>query len=500
MATPPLLYQVNTRILLNERARELGRPATLDDVPDAWIDGVAARGFGWLWLLGLWQTGSAGREVSRLHPGIREESLRVLPDLCEADIVGSPFAIRSYETHADFGGDAALGRLRGRLSARGLRLIADFVVNHVAPDHPWLDEHPEWLISGTAADLAEAPGNWTRRPAGPAGRETILAHGRDPYFPGWADTLQLNLRHPGCREALMEELVALSRKCDGLRCDMAMLAQADVFGKTWGDRALPSDSALPAGGAFWPEAIARVKAERPDFAFLAEAYWGREDSLLAEGFDYAYDKRLYDRLRDGEAPAVREHLRADAAFQDRCVRFLENHDEPRAAAAFPPDRHRAAALFTCLVPGLRLFHEGQFEGRQARASVHLGRRLMEPAREEWRRFYARLLGILARPEIREGGWSPAEPGPAWDGNPTTGNFLACVWNRLGLPGLFVVANFAPVQGQCRVRLDTAGFAAADLRFRDLLSDAYYVRKAKEVAGEGMYFDLPPWGHHAFEIL
>lgn len=503
MPRPPLLYQLNTRVLLGERARALGRPATLDDFDDAFLDGIADRGFGWVWCLGLWQTGEAGRRVSRTDPGLREEAARTLPDLAEEDIAGSPFAILAYRTHADFGGDAALARLRARLAVRGIGLIADFVVNHVAPDHPWLASRPEWFVCGDARDLAEAPRDWMRLPAGAAGGEAVIAHGKDPYFPGWADTAQLNLLHPACREALMAELAGLAARCDGLRCDMAMLAQADVFPRTWGERAAPADGALPAAGSFWPEAIGRVKAVRPDFLFLAEAYWDREGSLLREGFDYAYDKRLYDRLREGPAEAVREHLRADPGFQERSARFLENHDEDRAAAAFAPGRHRAAALVAYLTPGLRFFHEGQLEGRRAKVSMHLGRRPEEPAGPESREleaFYAGLLAALKRPEIAEGRWTLCEPRAAWDGNATAGQFLAFAWNRLGLPGLFAVVNFGPSRGQAYVRLDLAGAGRDAIRFRDLLSVADYRRSAAEVSGPGMYFDLPPWGCHLFEIL
>ena len=484
----------------------MGRPATLDDFPDAFLDDIADKGFGWVWCLGLWQTGEAGRRISRSDPGMREECVRALPDLADSDITGSPFSILAYRTHADFGGDAALARLRQRLADRGMGLIGDFVVNHVAPDHPWLASHPEWFILGTGRDLADSPRDWTRLPVGPAGSgavEAVIAHGKDPYFPGWADTVQLNLRHPGCREALMVELAGLAERCDGLRCDMAMLAQEDVFLRTWGARAEPADGALPAGGSFWPEAIRRVKAAHPGFLLLAEAYWNREDSLLREGFDYAYDKRLYDALRSGRADAVRDHLRADPANQERFLRFLENHDEPRAAAVFPPERHLAAALLTYLVPGMRFFHEGQLEGHRIKVSMHLGRRPEEPPGPESRALqalYARLLDILKRPEFAEGRWTLCEAAAAWEGNHTADQFVAFAWNRLGLPGLFAVVNFGPARGQCRIRLDLGGRALESVRMKDLFSEAYYVRRTAEVAGPGMFFDMDPWQCHLFEIL
>lgn len=503
MPASPLLYQINTRILLTERSLELGRPASLDEVSDAFLDGLAGLGFRWIWFMGLWQTGEAGRRVSLAHPGLREEYARVLEDFTEEDVCGSPFAVRDYRTHEDFGGDGALRRLRSRMAARGLKLVADFVVNHVAPDHAWLAEHPEWFILGTERDLAASPENWTRLPAGPSRREAVVAHGRDPYFPGWPDTLQLNLRHPACREALMGELARIAGLCDGLRCDMAMLAQEDVFLRTWGDLSLPRDGAPPAGGPFWPEAIGRVKRAAPDLLFIAEAYWDREWALQEEGFDYAYDKRLYDGLRQGRARSVRDHLLAAPSFQERSVRFLENHDEPRAAAVFPADMHRAAALVAYAAPGLRFFQEGQLSGSRFRASVHLRRRRQEAPQPEWDAFYSTLLAALRRPGLMDGRWSLGGLRPAWEGNATWDQFLAFAWNRMDPPGpatLLAVVNYGPSRGQCYVRLDTAGFPGETLRFRDLFSEACFEREFRELSAAGMYFDMPPWGFHLLEIL
>ena len=160
----PALFQVNTRVRLWELGQQLGlgRRATLDDVPDASLDAFAAAGFDIIWFLGVWQTGPAARQVSATNADLLAEYHRVLPDFRDADVVGSPFAVRDYHVHADFGGDAALARLRERLRARGLRLMLDFVPNHVAPDHAWVDEHPDFFIEGTAEQLASQPKNWRR--------------------------------------------------------------------------------------------------------------------------------------------------------------------------------------------------------------------------------------------------------------------------------------------------------------------------------------------------
>ncbi len=171
----PLLYQINTRVWLADLSRALGRPATLDDVPDADLDGLVAAGFDLLYLLGVWQTGEAGRRVSRNNLEWREEFAQVLPDLSEDDICGSCFAITGYTVAARLGGDDALARFRARLRQRGLGLILDFVPNHTAPDHPWTLDHPEYYIRGSEEDLAREPQNYCRRGGGETPGEQYAA-------------------------------------------------------------------------------------------------------------------------------------------------------------------------------------------------------------------------------------------------------------------------------------------------------------------------------------
>ena len=166
---------------------------------------------------------------------------------------------------------------------------------------------------------------------------------------------------------------------------------------------------------------------------MAEVYWDLEWTMLQQGFDYAYDKRLYDRLREGHARPVREHLYAGLDYQDKLARFLENHDEPRAAATFAPGMHEAAAIITFLSPGLRFFHQGQFEGRRKRISPHLVRAPQEPVDEALRQFYDGLLAVLRQPVVRDGQWRLLECVPAWEGNGTWDGFIAWSLGGAGRP-------------------------------------------------------------------
>jgi glycosidase len=490
------LYQINTRVVLQERGVALGRPASLDDVEDRVLDEIAERGFSWVWLLGVWQTGPAGRAISRSNRSLVEAWRRLMPDLREDDITGSPFAITGYETHRDFGGDAALDRIRDRLARRKLQLMLDFVPNHTAPDHPWVAAQPAYYVHGSEEDLARSPQNYTR--ARTSRGEAILAYGRDPYFDGWSDTLQLNYRHAGFREARIAELGTIADRCDGVRCDMAMLLQPEIIQRTWGDRSRPADGSPPKDNPFWPEAIAAIKRRHAGFTFVAEVYWDMEWELQQAGFDYTYDKRLYDRLVADVATPVREHLMADAGFQQRSLRFIENHDEPRASAVFAPGAERAAATVALLARGLRLVHEGQVEGRKVHVSMHLGRRPAEPVDVDLRAFYGRLFQVLRRPEVREGEWRLCSCRPAWDGNPTAAQFIVATW-QAGEQRLVVAVNYAAGQGQCYVPLDLTGLAGRDFRLVDILGSAEYRRQGNELAGKGLYLDMPPWGHQVFAL-
>ena len=481
----PALFQVNTRAYLSELGFGLGRAATLDDVPEADVERWAAQGFDLVWLLGVWQTGEAGRRVSRANAEWRKEFEATLPDLREDDIAGSGFAIAGYTVAGRLGGTAALARLRERLRLRGLRLMLDFVPNHTALDHPWVDEHPDYYVRGTEEDLAKAPANYVRvhRTRG----DLILAHGRDPYFPGWPDTLQLNYANPALQEAMIGELLTVSGQCDGVRCDMAMLVLPDVVERTWGRPAPP----------FWPEATRRVRERVPGFCFMAEVYWDLEWLLQQQGFDYTYDKRLYDRLKEGHARPVREHFHADLHFQEKLARFLENHDEPRAAATFPDDRHEAAAVLTYLSPGLRFFHQGQLEGRTRRISPHLCRAPDEAANLRLAGFYDRLLGVLRRPALGDGDWRMLPCGVAWDGNPTWDNYVACSWQLGDGERLIVGVNAGEVRSQCFVRLPFRDLEGRQCRLEDLLGGAVYVRDGSDLQTWGLFLDEPPWKAQVF---
>lgn len=483
----PSLYQINTRVWLTALSRKLARHATLDDITDVELERLAGLGFDWIWLLSVWQTGPAAQAISRANDQWRHEFAETLPDLREEDIAGSGFAIQSYTVHRDLGSATALAGLRQRMRERGLKLMLDFVPNHMAPDHPWIDEHPEFFVHGSETDLTRSPRNYCRVQTknGPL----VLAYGRDPYFDGWPDTLQLNYGNQDLQQAMIGEMERIAGQCDGVRCDMAMLVLPEVFERTWGIPAQP----------FWPKATRQVRDRFPEFCFMAEVYWDMEWTLQQQGFDYTYDKRLYDRLRDGQARPVREHLMADIDFQNHSARFLENHDEPRAASTFPPEVHEAAAVITFLAPGLRFFHQGQFQGRRKRISPHLARGPEETVDQRLEMFYDRLLAVLRDPVVRDGTWRLLECRQAWEGNWTSDCFVASSW--IGQDGgkCLVAVNYSDHHSQCYVPIPWPMLEGQMWLLHDRMGAALFERSGIDLAAKGLYLDLPAWTYHVFSM-
>ncbi|SPE23893.1 Alpha amylase, catalytic region (fragment) [Candidatus Sulfopaludibacter sp. SbA3] len=254
-------------------------------MPPAEWDSLADYGFDAVWLMGVWERSPAGIAIANRNRGLLDEFRRALPDFHPLDNVGSPYCVRRYVADQLLGGPQGLSAARKELAKRGVRLILDFVPNHVAPDHAWANDHPEYFIQGSDEDLANAPAAYLRV------AERVIACGRDPYFPAWPDVLQLNAFHPGLRQAVRDTVTSIADQCDGIRCDMAMLLENPIFERTWGARA----GERPAT-EYWAEVIPAMKRSYPDFLFMAEAYWDREWDLQQQGFDFCYDKRLYDRL------------------------------------------------------------------------------------------------------------------------------------------------------------------------------------------------------------
>jgi hypothetical protein len=271
-----------------------------------------------------------------------------------------------------------------------------------------------------------------------------------------------------------------------------MLMINDIFQRTWGERA----GSRPAG-EYWPMLIDAVRKDHPGFIFMAEAYWDLEWQLQQQGFDYCYDKKLYDRMEHGEAEGVRQHLLADAAYQQQMVRFIENHDEPRAAVTFADGKARATAVALLTLPGARLLHEGQFEGLKVRLPVFLGRRPFEPVERDLVTFYGRLLKATGGDLFRNGEWSLCERS-GWPDNQSCRNVLVWCWVREHERCL-VVVNFSVEPSQALVRMPLDDLRGGTWRLNDVLSGDLFDRSGNDMRDAGLYVDLNPWQCHVFQI-
>ena len=486
-AKHPVIHEINAWVWLNDLSRKCGRAVDFSCVPPEEWDRIAAGGFDAVWFMGVWERSPAGIAIAQRNAGLLDDFRRALPDFVPEDNVGSPYCVRRYVVDPRLGGTQGLAAARAALRERGMRLILDFVPNHVAPDHPWVGEHPEYFVHGSADEAAREPASFV------AAGGKFFACGRDPYFPAWPDVLQLNAFQPGLRQAVIDTVADIAAQCDGVRCDMAMLMLNTIFERTWGEQVGPK----PAED-YWRAIIPAIKAGQPDFKFIAEAYWDLEWELQQQGFDYCYDKKLYDRLEYSDAESVRLHLLADDAYQQKMLRFIENHDEPRAAKAFPEAKGRAAAVAMMTLPGGKLLHEGQFEGFKVRLPVFLGRRPDEPVDQGLATFYARLLDAVNRDAFRNGDWRLCERS-GWPDNQSCIGLLAWQW-QMGGERYLVAINYQQSVAQARIHPAWGDLRGRSWRLADRLSDASYDRDGAEMADVGLYVDMAPWQFHLFQLI
>jgi glycosidase len=482
----PVVYEINTWVWLGELNRKYQRVVDLATVPEQEWDAIASHGFDAVWFMGVWERSPAGIAIANQNKGLLENFRRALPDYRSEDNVGSPYCVRQYVVDGHLGGPKGLAAARSMLRERGLRLILDFVPNHVAPDHPWVMNHPEYFIQGNADDARNDPASFVE-----AGGK-VFACGRDPYFPAWPDVLQLNAFQPGLRQAVIETVAAIARQCDGIRFDMAMLVLNDIFERTWGARAGQKPD-----NDYWRTVIPAIMAQYPEFSFIAEAYWDLEWELQQHGFDFCYDKKLYDRMEHGDAENVRLHLLADLSYQQGMVRFIENHDEPRAAATFPDGKGRAAAVAILTLPGARLLHEGQFDGLKVRLPVFLARRLAEPVDQDLAAFYENLLKETRSDLFRNGDWRLCERS-GWPDNQSCRNILTWFWVK-DSDRYLIVVNFSDVISQALIRVPWDELREKMWRLDDRLSGETFERSGNDMRDAGLYVELGPWGCRIFRF-
>lgn len=439
MRTNPHILEINTRSWLRRLADENGRPFTLSDIPEEFLERVKNLGFDAIWLMGVWQESPSARTIARNSQDIQAQVRAVNPNFNEEDITASPYAVYDYVVDSSLGGNEALAHLRNRLREKGILLLLDFVGNHMALDCPAVTEHPEFFINtGTQAPAIHKDWFFQNK------NGVYIAHGRDPYFAPWTDTAQINYFNPQAREFMLANLRRVADMCDGVRCDMAMLALNKVHRDTWWEfigGELPKEE-------FWFQALENIREDHPEFVFIAEVYWGLEWEIQEMGFDYTYDKVLYDRLRFSTPEDIKGHLRAEHLYQMRSIRFTSNHDEEESLKAFGREKSLAASVIIATLPGARMFHLFQILGRNVRMPIQYAHDEF-PVAQEIRSYYHKLFKIASAPAFHGGQWSIV--GVESAGDDSFRNILSWQWKQMNT-GKLVVINFSNAPAQAHVSL------------------------------------------------
>jgi len=481
----PLCLEINCRPWLRQLSDRLQRPATLGSVPDECLQEWEDAGFTHVWLMGVWSIGPRARQVALDDRNLQDTLDRLLPGWKADTVCGSPFAPNAYRVPDSLGGEDGLRQFRSQLANHQLRLILDFIPNHVGIDHPWVTEHPDYFVQSPTP----APG--TFEISTPQG--TIwIAHGKDPNFPPWIDTAQLDYRCVATHRAVARAFDSVAKRCDGVRCDMAMLLLREVFEQQWKEFPCPQPAAE---GEFWANLIRHARHAHPDLLLMAEAYWNLEPRLQELGFDFTYDKKLYDHVVAREPAAVRRHLsETPPPALSAGVHFIENHDEPRIASLLHLPEHRTAALTILGLPGFRLLHERQLFGARHFQPIHINQPIPEMPDAEITAFYRHLLHALRASSVGQGHAELLQTRPAWPDNLSNENFVVIQWRSEIADFDLVVINLAAHRCQCYVQLTAPGLAQRNWSMTDLLGPEEYRRYGDDLEQQGLYLDVA--GHAA----
>ncbi|MFX0075140.1 MAG: alpha-amylase family glycosyl hydrolase [Candidatus Hermodarchaeota archaeon] len=481
----PKIYEINTWPWLTNLSDKLGHNIKLNDIPiDLLYQAVSF--FDVVWLMGVWERSPMGKEIAMNHEGLQEEYRKAIRYFNNQDVVGSPYSVYYYHVSSQLGGSDALKTFREDLEAHGVLLILDYVSNHVSIDHLWTLEKSNVFIRATLNDMMRKPYDYF------SVGDRVYAHGRDPNFPPWTDTVQINAFSTEARTKAINTLLSIAQQCDGVRCDMAMLMTNKVFSKTWGEKA-----GTPLEKEYWDEIITNVREKYPEFKFIAEVYWDMERDLIQQGFDYCYDKRLYDYLTSFNVKSIKNHLKAEFDYQSKLLRFIENHDEARAVSVFGTEASKAASIICSTLPGASLIYEGQTRGSKIKLPVQLGRGPIEEENEEITKHYNKLLRIIPRREFNNATWALCETKPVGDDS-SYNNIISYQWKSDDLR-ILITVNYCSFFSKAHIIIDNISYGTDNWRFTDLLTWNEYRYKGEDLSRNGLYVELESWKSHIFRL-
>lgn len=486
MRTNPHVLEISAHRWFNKIERDLGRKITLADIPEKYLFEIKAAGFDALWLMGIWEESLTSRQIARTDAPINNYIKKLVPDYKREDIFGSPYSICSYKVDKKFGDRTSLLKFKEKLNENGLSLILDFVGNHFSVDHPLTWQEPDLFISSKKEPsdkelfYQNKNGVW-------------IAHGKDPYYAPWTDSAQLNLFNPKTRQMLMQALLEICPLCDGLRCDMVMLMLNKVHKEIWGKYI---NYEMP-GEEFWPQAIRTIKEKFPSFSFVAEVYWGLESEVQDLGFDFTYDKILYDRLLFSNPPQIAAHLSAEHLYQKKTLRFIANHDEEAPIAAFgSKQRSFAAAVVAYTLSGGRLFTSSQLYGVKHRLPIQYVPSAIY-SDEEVLSFYKKMLGIINHPCFHGGQWF-LKTASSYDGKDLSHqNILTWMWTQ-NTTCKVVVINYSNQRSKFKLFMDKLP-KTQDICLKDEFLNTFLMVPYDDLKNNGLTLDFAPYDFKIFSV-
>lgn len=484
----PHMIQLDTLTWLMQMHRQSALKVRLIDVPNHEWEELRSRGFDLIWLMGIWERSTEARRKSLEQPWI-QDYLRELSETSQEVVEASPYAVKSYSPDSRIATFSELKIVRERMNEFGLRLILDFVPNHTATDHEWIQTDPDLYVR------TEMNQGTSERFDGFFTQHHKVAFGKDPHLDPWTDTAQLDYRLLKTHQKMTDTLLEISQYCDGVRCDMAMLVCNDVFSKTWSE--IPS-SGVESVGEFWTGAIKRVQDQHQHFILIGEVYWGLESRLVEFGFDYCYDKGFYDALRSAN-PQILSQLIAimEETRKTHGLRFTENHDEERAVSIFGRNKSLAAAVIVWTLPGLRFLQAGQEHGFKYRKPVQILIGKNESIDAECKLFYEKLLSFSDDSVLHQASFSVLQPQSVDREDQTYLNLLAWSWSREKQWSV-VVINYSEEVAVARLpmKLKTRYTTTEIL---DYVDGSLYNRDVDQMISPGMFIKLNPWQVHLFSF-
>jgi alpha amylase-like protein len=483
----PHLYEINAWAWLTQLSARLGRNIDLATVPDAVWDVLAQLGFDAVWLMGVWQRSPISRSITLEDPANFPNFERALPGFSPAEVVGSPYSVMQYVPDPRIGSWEALDGTREKLHSRKMALFLDFVGNHTARDNPWIHDHPEFYVQCSHQDFQNNPSLFFQANTAQGPRYIALA--KDPYFPPWTDVAQLNHFQPEMRAAHLAQLRVIGQHCDGVRCDMAMLLLNEIFEKNWSH--LVGNTPSPVK-EFWTE----VREAVPDLTLLAEAYWGTEPRLIDLGFSFAYDKTLYDAVRNADVGAIHARLSGTQDQQSHYARFLENHDEPRRTEVIPNDRLPAAGTLMGTLPGMRFYQQGEIEGNRIHLPITLAVAAPEPTDPYSSAFFQKILSLTRESVFHDGKWNMLDVSA--EGYTSPLGLIVYEW-RSEQAWKVIAVNLAAGASQGRVRLADTVSKTQQYIFYDQLNEVRYDRSGEELHDVGLFVRLEGFQAHIFDV-